>query len=365
LISQRLRDRDAILTKEGIIFRVYGYSHPPNAYICDPEYASAAIDKSEDPRAYRAKNNVVYYKFFSDEGLRFVQENYPQYLILYKPLRKWIVGVKKKQIAEIRQPNRGLNALLREKGSDTLLQALQDLISLLEQRTSLSRNDFGVFGSLLHGFYHASFSDLDLTIYGTRQQEGLRESLSALFEEDTSGLRNEFNTRGSVEQKHWRFLNYSLEEYVWHQRRKQIYALFNHRRSARTIKTEFEPVKRFAEFQNEYSPRTKIQRLGWIKLHARITDDTEAPFIPSIYRIEPVKILKGPDNDKVDRIVSYIEEFRLQAHQDELVEVEGNLEKVTTPKRAFNQITLTYDPRYYEQTLKVVKKKSSSTHFQV
>jgi hypothetical protein len=35
--------------------------------------------------------------------------------------------------------------------------------------------------------------------------------------------------------------------------------------------------------------------------------------------------------------------------------VEGNLEKVVTRNKSFHQITLTYGPRYYEQTLNVIK----------
>jgi len=54
-----------------------------------------------------------------------------------------------------------------------------------------------------------------------------------------------------------------------------------------------------------------------------------------------------------------MEEFRMQACEDEKVYVEGNLEEVTTPKGSLYQITLTYCPRYYEQVLKVV----SSTAF--
>jgi len=55
-----LRDRDAIETAEGLIFRVFGYSHPSNAYICDAEYASAKIFQSKDPRApEKAKNSFT------------------------------------------------------------------------------------------------------------------------------------------------------------------------------------------------------------------------------------------------------------------------------------------------------------------
>ena len=55
------------------------------------------------------------------------------------------------------------------------------------------------------------------------------------------------------------------------------------------------------------------------------------------------------------RIFSYMEEFRMQAKMGERVLVEGNLEKVVNGTKTFHQITLSYGPRYYEQTLKVIK----------
>jgi predicted nucleotidyltransferase len=89
-------------------------------------------------------------------------------------------------------------------------------------------------------------------------------------------------------------------------------------------------------------------------MKAQITADDEAPFIPSIYGIEPLEILSGPKEAlEAKRVFSYMEEFRQQAQKDETVIVEGNLEEVTSPKTHFMQVTLTYCPRYYEQVLKV------------
>jgi len=359
LTNLGLRDRDSLVTSNKMIFRVYGYSHPSDAYICDPEYAPANIYKSKDRRAYRAKGKQVYYKFYSDEGLRFVQRKYPGYMFWYKPLQRSLVGVKKEQIMEIRKPDKILQSLLKKQPTDTLLQALHTLLSLLEQRSGLSKVDFGVFGSLLHNFYHPMFSDLDLIIYGGDNLKHLREALNTIYQEDDSPLRNEFDNWESVKGKRWKFQNYSLSEYVWHQKRKQVYALFHHNESGRTIKTEFEPVKRWEEIQNEYNQNMRIQRRGWTKLLARVTNDSDSPFMPSIYEIEPVRILKGKRVDYVQRVISYVEEFRMQAEKDELVIVEGNLEQVTTPEQTFQQVTLTYGPRYYEQTLKVMDNHSA------
>jgi predicted nucleotidyltransferase len=353
--SLRLRDRDAIITREGIIFRVYGYFHPPDAYVCDAEYAPAKIFKSANPKALRTGKKQVYYKFYFDEGTHFIEVNYPQYKVFYEPLQKLLVGVSNHQIWKTRKPKERFQHLLQNPAKNSLHKALQTLSKLIREKSGLSLRHFGVFGSLLQGFYHPKFSDLDLIVYGRKNLEKLRETLEAMYSERDSPLKNEFETMEAIKSKRWRFVNYSPKEYVWHQKRKLIYALFADRQSGRIIKTEFEPVKNWNEIRNEYSSKTRILRKGWIKAVVRIVDDREAAFMPSIYWIEPVRILQGEKAEDIRRIISYMEEFRMQVQRDEEAYVEGNLEKVETPTKSYHQITLTHAPRYYEQVLKVAK----------
>ncbi len=237
---------------------------------------------------------------------------------------------------------------------DVLRKTLHKVFSLIATKSMLQRKDFGVFGSLLHRFYHPNFSDLDLVVYGRENLDKLRETLKEFYQE-TSPLRNEFKTEKAVKGKHWRFVNYSLKEYLWHQQRKMIYAVFEDDKSGRPVKTEFEPVKGWKEIYNEYNSNTQVVKRGWIKAVARITHDRDAPFIPSIYQIEPIKVLEGPKVESLQRVVSYVEEFRMQAERDEEVYLEGNLEQVVSSTKFFHQIMLTYGPRYYEQALKVLK----------
>jgi predicted nucleotidyltransferase len=350
----RLRDRDAIVTGDDIIFRVYGYFHPPDAYVCDPEYAPATVFKSTNPKALRAKGERIYYKFYEDEGLRFVQRKYPHYTIFYEPLQERLVGVQHALIAKIRKPDERFRQLMGKSPKDDLLKALHEVFDLIATSSNLLDKDFGVFGSLLHGFYHPQFSDLDLVVYGGDRLERLCETLEDLYRGGASPLRNEFESEEATKGKRWRFVNYSPKEYLWHQRRKTVYTLFEDKASGRVVKTEFEPVKDWREIYNEYSCDMRIVKGGWIKAVARVTDDHDAPFIPSLYQIEPIKILDGPRVEHLQRIVSYMEEFRMQAKRDEEVYVEGNLEEVITPTNVFHQVTLTYGPRYYEQVLKVL-----------
>jgi predicted nucleotidyltransferase len=354
LAHLRLRDRDAIITKEGLIFRVLGYSHPPESFICDAEYASSKIFKSDDPRAPRGSREELFYKFYEDEGWKFIQDRYPQYMILHEMLKRKVIGVSFNDIFTTRKPDKILQELLYRRGEEDLLSAMRSVVNVVLESSNLSLIDFGVFGSMLHGFHHPTFSDIDLVIYGGKNLDILRKALHELYASDSAVLKNEFETGQSVKGKTWQFRNLNSKEYVWHQRRKLTYALFRDQKTGRTIKTEFEPVKNWNEINNEYDSKTRIKSKGWVHILAKVTDDHESPFIPSVYGIEPQEICEGPrDAVETQRVVSYLEEFRMQAKQGEIVDVRGNLEEVSAPSGNFFQIALTYCPRYYEQVLKV------------
>jgi predicted nucleotidyltransferase len=221
-------------------------------------------------------------------------------------------------------------------------------------KSGFSESDFGVFGSMLHGFHHPQLSDIDLVVYGIDANKKVQDALQALYSDERSGFRNEFEPAEAMKGKRWRFKNFDVKEFVWHQRRKQIYGLYDDIKSGRTIKAEFEPVKARSEIKSEYDPEARILRKDWVRIKARVAEDAEAPFIPSVYVIEPLDVLSGSRLGlEAVRVVSYMEEFRSQARKDETVIIEGNLEQVVSPHGGFHQIALTYCPRYYEQTLKI------------
>jgi predicted nucleotidyltransferase len=361
LASLRLRDRDAIITREGLIFRVFGYTHPPEAYVCDAEYAPSTLFKSANPKAYRTDGEKVFYKFYEDEGWHFVEEKFPQYMIPYEPIGRRVVGVRLSDVASVRKPEEALRRLIEKEPKDELVKALQKVLEATVLSSGLPLEDFGVFGSLLQGFYHPRFSDIDIVVYGRRNLEQIRGVLQKLYSDKGSRFSNEFEDDSPIRGKDWRFKNISPDEFVWHQRRKLVYGVFHDEASKRAIKVEFEPVKSWSEISNEYSQIRKITREGWVRAYLRIKDDSEAPFMPSIYHVEAVKIVEAPRIEDLRRVVSYLEEFRMQAWKGETVYAEGNLERVETQNgESFHQITLTYGPRYYEQVLKVAEPKAKN-----
>jgi len=77
LANYRLRDRDAIISKEGLIFRVFGYNHPEKALICDAEYASA--DKILTSREIEVLKLLADGKFSSPPGVLLYQKGFRLY----------------------------------------------------------------------------------------------------------------------------------------------------------------------------------------------------------------------------------------------------------------------------------------------
>jgi len=266
-----------------------------------------------------------------------------------------LVGVNENAIMEARKPAERLAALLEADPADELLRAMQRVLNIALENSGLKSQNFGVFGSMLHGFHHPKYSDIDFVIYGKAENAKMRQTLEALYQGD-SGLSNEFESDDAMKGKRWLFKNFDVKDFVWHQRRKMIYGLYDDRaESGRVIKAEFEPVKAWSEIHSEYDAEARIVQKGWAKIKARITADNEAPFIPSVYGIQPIEVLSGPQEAaEAVRVFSYMEEFRQQARRDETVIVEGNLEEVQSAKGSFYQVTLTYCPRYYEQVLKVL-----------
>jgi len=348
----KLRDRDSMVTREGIIMRVYGYDHPHDGYFCDVEYAHESIYSSSDPRALRQGKEGRFYKFYEDRGLRFVAERYPHYMLEHRGLGKRLVGLRVKEAFAIRKADDRLQEVLKAEEKDPLIKTLEELLELLEGQGGFKTSDFGVFGSIQHGFHHPQYSDLDLVVYGRRELGRLQELLGELYREPSSPLKNEFEVQPPIGK--WRFINYSPSEYIEHQRRKLIYAIYRAPRLNRLVKVEFEPVRRWEEVVNEYDDVYAIRPRGMVTAVVRVLRDDDAGFMPSIYPIEVEEVLEGEGVTDVERVVSYVEEFRLQAFKDEKVLVKGWLEEVEG-KRNFKQITLTRKERYYEQVLKVIE----------
>ena len=263
-----------------------------------------------------------------------------------------MVGVDESRISRVVKPERRLQELL-ETENDLLAEACEEVLSLVTDCSSLKRRDFGVFGSLAHGFYNPRYSDIDLIVYGKKQLTELRETLGELYRD--GDLRNEFEDWSPRDPPaHWNFTHYSKEEYGLSQLRKRIYATYDSKGLNRRVKVEFEPVRSWDEITNEYDAINRITSLGRVEATGEILAGDEGSFMPSVYPVRLLGISYDVDCSEVHRIVSYVEEFRLQFEAGEIALIRGNLERVEGRDRVFHQITLSYGDDYFDQVLKLI-----------
>ena len=104
---------------------------------------------------------------------------------------------------------------------------MERVLGIATEKSGVSAESFGVFGSMLHGFHHPKFSDIDFTIYGKAENAKMCKTMAQLYADSSSGLRNEFESEDAMKGKDWRFKNFDVKDFVWHQRRKMIYGLYD------------------------------------------------------------------------------------------------------------------------------------------
>ena len=346
------RDRDAPITKDGLIFRVFGYDHPKRSCFCDLEYAPHSLYSVETLKALREGPEGRFYKFYLDGGLKFATAQKPPYTIFHQPMQKTMVGVKLSQMSRVMRPERRLVKLLKVSG-DPLIETMRGVLGIVTDNSNLRAGDFGVFGSLAHGFHSVRYSDVDLIIYGKKKLVELRETLQNLF--DDGIMENEFDDWTLNDPPHhWNFTRYSKTEYGSYQRRKLIYARYLSKDLGRRVHVEFEPVRRLNEVKNEYGDIEKIGSLGRVEARGYVLNDEDGGFMPSIYPVQISEVNADVDRHSIKRVVSYVKEFRLQLNAGETALIRGNLESVVKKDEEFHQITLSYGSDYFDQVLKAV-----------
>ncbi|MBC8223742.1 hypothetical protein H8E65_04075 [Candidatus Bathyarchaeota archaeon] len=348
----KFRDRDAPVTLNGLIFRTYGYDHPRDSCFCDLEYAPETLYTTREPRALRDGLPTKHYKFYFDGGLKFALNQEPPFKLHHAALSRDMVGVREGEISRVVRPDERLAELMKMDG-DALQRTCVEIIDLITESSSLKASDFGVFGSLAHSFHNPLFSDVDLVIYGMEELRELRATLTELYKGDS--LRNEFDGWTPLDPPaHWNFKHLSKEDYGRHQRCKKIYAVHDAELLGREVKIEFEPVRRWDEITNEYDDTLSIRELGRVEAEGEVISGDEGGFMPSIYPVRLEEIEGNIDPGEIIRVVSYVEEFRLQVETGERIVVRGNLEEVETRNGSFHQIALSYGREYFDQVLKPI-----------
>jgi hypothetical protein len=312
---RRPRDRDFLETQEGLLFCVVGYLHPPGRYVAYLKYTPADVGKwARGDVAYR-RELPYYHVRHVRRTLEWLEEAHPRYLWTDPATGLRFSHVPEDAVVRHYVPERRLAEIVASP-ADSLEGETRDLAMLLARAGGLPIEALGVSGSILLGLHNPAFSDIDLLVYGADHAHRLRTVIEGLASEGLVRLPEDRRAQWRAETAA-RFglapeAVADLDARRWH------YRLFHGRY------VSLHPTRAEHEIREAYGDR-RYTPLGRAVVEARVTDASEAMFLPAVYRIAETRWREGGPGP-LEEIVSYEGVFGSAAETGECVLATGHLE---------------------------------------
>ncbi|MEQ1543688.1 hypothetical protein [Methyloglobulus sp.] len=250
---------------------------------------------------YNPKQNRLWRKVTTEQANTFLQAYHPEYLHYSTILDAQLHAVATGRIIKHHHPKQRLQQIFLSQQRDKVEQDLFDLCQLFQQN-GLELSQIGVTGSILIGVQQPS-SDIDLVFYDREHFHKARAITAELIS----------NQLGDLGNKDWqeayarRSCTLSLQEYIWHERRKFNKGLINGRKFDLN----------FVDSQTQSEP-INYQKCGEINVQCKIIEDRYGFDYPAKFVI---------DHETINTVVCFIATYTGQAFVGETVEVSGFLEQ--------------------------------------
>jgi len=316
------RDRDFLQTNEDFFFCVVGPLHPPERVISYIKYipSDSGIWGRDEKKFSRILQKYTIPNLL--ETFNYLEVSYPHYLFHSPVDNITISAVPHQNIKEHFKPEEKLSQLRQASQLDALQQKLVRFTRFLEETSGVSEGAFGVTGSLLLDIHQPNFSDLDVTVYGLKDSWVLHNALSENRNSEMPMKRLEGKALKDWCIKKAKQYPLSPAEASKIYERKWNLGVFE------DTWVSIHPVKLESEVSEEYGEAT-YHPCGQVTICAVVRDNIDCLFLPSVYKIEEVDILEGPQLGKVTEVVSYESLYDSIAENGETIQARGKLERVT------------------------------------
>ena len=321
-MKRRFRDRDFIETDNGFLFCVVGGIHPVNRVIAYLKYVPNQTGKwgRGKRRFKRVLRNYTIPAL--SETLDFLREEYPEYLFFSRPFHVQMSGVPLRKIAARFLPEVRLRDLLKSNELDNLEEKLITLIELLSQKSGVGRGGFGVTGSILLSIHQTAFSDLDILVYGRSNSLQVKKALISMYKDASSRV---IKLSGD-HLADW--CNSKVGAYpLSYNEAKEILTRRWNRGLYESTLFSVHPVLMESEQTERYGDRW-FNPIGFSKIEAKVSSNTEAIFLPSAYEVDDVRILEGPEVKDLREVCSYQGIYSDILEPEERLVARGKIEHV-------------------------------------
>lgn len=317
-------DRDFFETKNEFLFCVIGNIHPPDRVISYLKYAPSSGRK----RTKWRKKDTFFDRilpFYSAVGVSLtrdiIERYYPDYIVWDDVLGIEMIEVPMEDIRKHFLPERRVEEIL-EDPSDKLEKETAELIRVLSDESDVPSSSFGVTGSILLKIHDVVYSDIDLIVYGKENAFAVREAVKRLINDNTSFYRPSGRILEEWARELIRVHPLSLKEAMLLRGKDKWDRLFFNKRQF-----SLHPVLRKDEMPEKYGDRI-YRGEGLAEIRARVKNSEYSLFMPAIYEVEDVQIMKGPAVNDLREVASFESIYTDIATEGEWIRVFGMLERV-------------------------------------
>ena len=317
--ARKPKDRDFVETLEGLLFCLVGYQHPPDKYIAYLKYSPAPSGPWQRRGVAYHRELVFYHAHQVALTIAELEQQYPPYVHDSTVWDMRFSMVPHDRVRAYYVPETRL-AQIMAKPMDELEEATVKVIEEIRRGASIPLSALGVTGSILLGIHSPAFSDIDLTVYGRRNVQRLRDVMNDLALAGASPMDAAYVDewcRGVV--KH-HALTYAQAHWLISRRWNFVY--FGEARHTISL----HPTRADDEITETYGEHF-YRDIGVARIAATLTDTRDAIYLPAIYQVASVDILEGPQV-AISEICAYEGLFAQIGEIGQRVEARGKLERV-------------------------------------
>jgi predicted nucleotidyltransferase len=223
--------------------------------------------------------------------------------------------VPKSYIAQYYAPEERMANIFSDP-QDVLEEKVRELAEDIMNATGISLNNLGITGSILIGLHNPAFSDMDITVYGYKNSEKVKNTLKTL---ENVKILSETRKEEWIKRK-MNIFNLGKQQAELFANRKWNYGYY------KDTYFSVHPTRTDKEITEEYNDY-QYTGMGSTTIIAEIKDSSESMFLPAVYKVEVLNVKKGK-SVTIKEIVSYEGVYCDVFREGETIEAKGRLEKV-------------------------------------
>ncbi|MBP2058706.1 putative nucleotidyltransferase [Lactobacillus colini] len=267
-------------TEDGNIFRTLLDFQIPSTAVSYLKYYPS-------PNGTRTKENQSYSKFRNlIDGQDYVKSKLKSHWVNNSQLQSSVM-IPGNHIVRIYNPIDVMHELFNKPDKNSLEVKICQLVKLISKKCEISLNKIGISGSNLVGLSDLSAdSDIDLLVYGRESTLRLIDHLEELKEYGFVHYSDETRDKLIPRRQPATIDGFSQEVALTNEYTKTSGRFFD-------IHVNISPIREVEADLPEIFRAKVLQKYGFCIVKANILDNSEAIFVPPVYKIKVLEVLEG------------------------------------------------------------------------